>query len=171
MCHIHLHSPGQKVKSQGQTGCLKFLGWVGGYASKSLIYNFWFIYNISLIFDCLLLALCNDGCSGVFNHMHVQWLLMLPSSLLRRLHIVWTIVHVELKNEIMNDNQSDHVIFVWTWHQRKQVCTFILHFINLLNTMTPMPCADIHTEALVSHFWNVFKMSCMHACLQNVQHI
>ena len=38
------------------------------------------------IFHCLLLALCDDGCSGVLNRVHAQRLHVLPSSLLRRLH-------------------------------------------------------------------------------------
>ena len=64
---------------------------------------------------------------------------------------------------------------------------FVAHFIHLFNTTMPMPCTDVHSGAPMSHFlhrrvgmgcqalnflsWGnyVFKMSRMHACLQNVQ--
>ena len=50
-----------------------------------------FIYNVTLIFDCLLLAVYDDGCYGVLNHVHAQWLHKVPCSLLRSLHIAWAI--------------------------------------------------------------------------------
>ena len=34
-------------------------------------------FDVTLIFHCLLLALCDDGCSGVFNRVHTH---VLPSS-------------------------------------------------------------------------------------------
>ena len=64
---------------------------------------------------------------------------------------------------------------------------FVAHFIHLFNTTMPMSCTDVHSGAPMSHFLHrrvgmgcqalnflsrgnyVFKMSRMHACLQNVQ--
>ena len=64
---------------------------------------------------------------------------------------------------------------------------FVAHSIHLLNTMMPMPCTDVHSGTPMSHFLHrrvgmgcqalnfllrgnyMFIMSCMHACLQNVQ--
>ena len=87
--------------------------------------------------------------------------------------------HGQTKNEIMNGNQGDHVPFVWSWRRSKQRLSFC-------RTM-PMPCTDVHYGAPMSHFLHrrvgmgcqalnflsrgnyVFKMSRMHACLQNVQ--
>ena len=64
---------------------------------------------------------------------------------------------------------------------------FVAHFIHLFNTTMPMPCTDVHSAPPMSHFLHrrvgigcqalnflsrgnyVFKMSRMHACLQNVQ--
>ena len=95
--------------------------------------------------------------------------------------------HGQMKNEIMNGNQGDHVTFVWSWRQASKDWVFVAHFIHLLNTTMPMPCTDIHSGAPMSHFLHrrvdmscqalnflsrgnyVFKMSRMHACLQNVQ--
>ena len=61
--------------------------------------------------------------------------------------------HAQLKNEIMNGNQGDHVTFVWTWRRSKQRWGFVTHFINLFNTTMPMPCTDVHSETPMSHFW------------------
>ena len=64
---------------------------------------------------------------------------------------------------------------------------FVAHFIHLFNTTMPMPCTDVHSGVPMSHLFHrrvrmgcqdlnylsrgnyVFKMSRMHACLQNVQ--
>ena len=64
---------------------------------------------------------------------------------------------------------------------------FVAHFIHLFNTTMPMPCTDVHSGSPMSHSLHrrvgmgcqalnflsrgnfVFKMSRMHACLQNVQ--
>ena len=87
------------------------------------------------------------------------------------------------KNEIMNGNQGDHVTFVWSWRRCKQRLSFCRTF----HPFIPMPRTDVHSGAPMSHFlhrrvgmgcqalnflsWGnyVFKMSRMHACLQNVQ--
>ena len=95
--------------------------------------------------------------------------------------------HGQMKNEIMNGNQGDHVTFVWSWRRSKQRLSFVAHFIHLFNTTMPILCTDLHSGAPMSHFIHrrvgigcqalnfllrvnyVFKMSCMHAYLQNVQ--
>ena len=59
--------------------------------------------------------------------------------------------HGQMKNEIMNGNQGDHVTFVWSWRRSKQRLSF---------------CRTFHP--FIQHH-NVFEMSRMYACLQNVQ--
>ena len=108
-------------------------------------------FNVTLIFHCLLLDMCDGGCSGVLNHVHVQRLHEQPSSQNVVIHEWW---HAQLKNWIMNGNQGDHWTFVWTWHHSKQRLIFVTHFINLFNTTMLMPCADVDSETPMSHFWN-----------------
>ena len=140
-------------------------------------------YHIN--FHCLLLALCDNGCSGVLNCVHAWRLHVLP--FLKNFAILER-CHTQLKNVIMNNYQGDHVTFVWTWRRRKQRLSFVAHFMNLFNTAMLMPYTDICSETLMSHFWYrrvglgcqalnfwwqssfVFKMSRMNACLQNVLH-
>ena len=60
--------------------------------------------------------------------------------------------HGQMKNEIMNGNQGDHVTFVWSWRRCKQRLSFVAHFIHLFNTTMPMSCTDVHSGAPMSHF-------------------
>ena len=80
-------------------------------------------FNVTLLFHCLLLALCDGGPSGVLNRVHAQRLCVLPSS---QNFAIRERCHAQLKNEIMNGNQGDYVTFVWTWRRSKQrfCCTF-----------------------------------------------
>ena len=82
-------------------------------------------FNVTLVFHCLLLALCDDGCSGVLNRVYAQRLYVLPSSqnLTTREQC-----HAQLKNEIMNGNQKDHKTFVWTLRRSKQRLIFCRTF-------------------------------------------
>ena len=65
------------------------------------------------------MALYDDGCSGVLNRVHAQLLHVLPSSLfamsskcLQNVFKMRERRHGQMKNEIMNGNQGDHVPFV-----------------------------------------------------------
>ena len=95
--------------------------------------------------------------------------------------------HGQMKNEIMNGSQGDHVLLCDHGVEASNDLVFVTHFTDFFNITVPMPCTDVHSGAPVSHFLHrrvgigcqalnflsrgnyVFQMSRMHACLQNVQ--
>ena len=97
-------------------------------------------FNVTLVFHCLLPALCDDGCSGVLNRVYAQRLYVLPSSqnLTTREQC-----HAQLKNEIMNGNQGDHVTSCEQGVEANKDWIFVAHFINIFKTTMPMPCTDV----------------------------
>ena len=133
------------------------------------------------------MALYDDGCSGVLNHVHAQLLHVVPSSLFA------------MSSKCVSDDMVQWKMKSWTvtrvimWllcdHgvDASKDWDFVAHFIHLFNTTIPMPCTDVHSGAPMSHFLHrrvgmgcqalnflsrgnyVFKMSRMHACLQNIQ--
>ena len=91
-------------------------------------------FNVTLNFHCLLLTLCNDGCSGVLNRAQALRLHVLQSSqnfAIRERCQNFAIrerCHTQLKNETMDGNQGDHVTFVWIWRRSKQRFSFCRTF-------------------------------------------
>ena len=137
-----------------------------------------------------MLALYDDGCSGVLNRVHAQRLHVLPPSLfavsskcvsdvmVKRKMKSWTVTRVIMWL------LCDHGI------EASNDWVFVAHFIFFFNITMPMPCTDVHSGAPMSHFFMflyrrvgmgcqalnflsrgiyVFNISRMHACLQNVQ--
>ena len=146
-----------------------------------------FIYFATLIWLPTTMALYDDGCSGVLNGVHAQLLHVLPSSLFTMSSKCVSDVMVKWKmkswavTRVIMWLLCDHGV------DASKDWVFVAHFIHLFNTTMPIPCTDIHSGAPMSHLLHrrigmgcqalnflsrgnyVFKMSRMHACLQNVQ--
>ena len=96
---------------------------------------------------------------------------------------------LDLKNGIMNGNQSDRVTFVLTGCRGKHRLSFYRIFRQLIQHQDDDVFTDLHSETPTSHLLNgwvgmgcqalnfrlranyLLEMLRMHACLQNVQHI
>ena len=87
---------------------------------------------------CLLLALCDDGCSGVFKCVHTQRLHVLPSS---QNFAIRERCHAQLKNEIMNGNQG----FCVNMASKQAKIEFLSHISSLYSTPRCRCCAQTYT--------------------------
>ena len=133
------------------------------------------------------MALYDDGCSGVLNRVHAQLLHVLPSSLFAISSKCVSDVMVKWKMKSWTVTRVIMWLLCDHGVDASKDWVFVAHSIHLLSTMMPMPCTDVHSGTPMSHFLHrrvgmgcqalnflsrgnyMFIMSCMHACLQNVQ--
>ena len=102
--------------------------------------NSWIIDNVTLIFDCLLLSLCDD-----LYRVHAERLHVLPPPLLRRLYKALTVAW-KIKWWVIMWRFCEHGV------GESQVWVSIAQFVNSFITTTL--CTNVHSEDLMWHFLN-----------------